>query len=346
MTSSEAAACHVVPLDVHDDAALRAWWELEHASVTERDPDAPHRSYDALAAGVREASEYHGQVLLAAYDDDPAAGGHLVGVADLSWPLTENEHLAEAELHVRPERRRAGFGKIIWAEVVRRAAELGRTTVSGELVVAAGEEQPAGLRFAESVGLRSVNVEDHLVLSLPVEPDHVARLLALAETSAAGYEVVTWIDACPDEHVEAYCRMRTQMNHDVPTGEADVEPVAMTPERLRASEARTRASYTTLNAAVRRTSDGEMAGFTRLLLEAGDRAALQSDTLVMPEHRGRRLGTLLKLTTLEMLADDHPERRLLHTWTAVTNAPMQAVNRAFGFVLVDQAHIVEARIDA
>ena len=87
-----------------------------------------------------------------------------------------------------------------------------------------------------------------------------------------------------------------------------------------------------------------MAGYSSVLLDRTDDIAYQDDTLVMPDHRGHQLGTLLKLTTLEMIADDHPERRLLHTWVASTNAPMQAVNRAFGFVPVDQAHMVEASI--
>ncbi|WP_157571519.1 GNAT family N-acetyltransferase [Nocardioides alkalitolerans] len=346
MTTTEAADCHVVPLDVHDDAALRAWWELEHASLTERDTEAPHRTYDALVATARTPSEYHGLQLLAAYDADPAAGGALVGTAELSWPLEGNDHVVEAEIHVHPARRRAGFGRIVWAEVLRRTAELGRTTVTGELTVGAGEESPAGLAFAGAVGLRTVHVEDHLVLALPVPEGHADRLLTLTETAAAGYEVVSWVDACPDELVEAYCRLRTQMGEDVPRGESAVAPTPMTVERLRASEERLRASYVALVAAVRRTSDGEMAGYSSVLLDRTDDIAYQGDTLVMPDHRGHKLGTLLKLTTLEMIADDHPERRLLHTWVASTNAPMQAVNRAFGFVPVDQAHMVEATLGA
>jgi hypothetical protein len=51
----------------------------------------------------------------------------------------------------------------------------------------------------------------------------------------------------------------------------------------------------------------------------------------MPEHRGHRLGITLKATVLRLLAADHPERRLIHTWNGVGNAPMQAINRTLGF---------------
>ncbi len=44
--------------------------------------------------------------------------------------------------------------------------------------------------------------------------------------------------------------------------------------------------------------------------------AYQWETLVLGEHRGRRLGTLVKLACLREIAAGSPARRYVSTWTA------------------------------
>jgi len=63
---------------------------------------------------------------------------------------------------------------------------------------------------------------------------------------------------------------------------------------------------------------------------------VQDDTLVMPEHRGHGVGWALKVAVLRILAAEHPERRLLHTWNAVENTFMQRINRKLGFRPVER----------
>ncbi|WP_447646427.1 GNAT family N-acetyltransferase [Nocardioides zeae] len=339
MTSPTRVQVHVV--EAGDDAGLRTFWEIERASVTDDDPDAPHRTFEALRATRDAWGTGEDGVHLIARDDR----GDVAGVAEMCWPLEDNEHLVEADIHVLPRHRREGVGRLLWEAVVERTRALGRTTVALEIIAPVDGAAP-GLAFVDGMGIPTVHVEEHLRLPVPVDPDHLARLAEQALAASSGYEVVTWVDRCPDEHVEAFCAMRTRMNQDVPRGEADVEPAVVTLDRLRREEERRHAAdYTVITAAVRRVEGGEMAGYTVLVLQPDDTAVYQGDTLVMPEHRGRRLGTLLKVTTLELLADDYPERTSVHTWVSTDNAAMQAVNRAFGFVLVDRAHMIEARVD-
>jgi hypothetical protein len=62
------------------------------------------------------------------------------------------------------------------------------------------------------------------------------------------------------------------------------------------------------------------------------RGVQQSGTLVLPAHRGHRLGLAIKVANLRQLQaaiDDTP--RLLHTFNAGVNAPMLAVNAQLGF---------------
>lgn len=331
----------MIVTEVEDEATLHTWWEIERASVTDTDKDAPHRTFDALRATRDGWGAGEDGVHLIARD----ATGDVAGVAEMCWPLDDNQHLVEADIHVLPRHRREGVGRLLWETVVERTRDLGRTTVALEIIAPVDGAAP-GLAFVEGLAIPTVHVEEHLRLPVPLDPDHLTRLGEQALASSAGYEIVTWVDRCPDEHLAAFCTMRTRMNQDVPRGDADVRPSVVTPERVRRDEARyDAAGYTVITAAARRLADGEMAGYTVLVLQPDDTAVYQGDTLVMPEHRGRRLGTLLKATTLELLADGYPERTSVHTWVSTDNAAMQAVNRAFGFVIVDRAHMIEARVD-
>ena len=65
-----------------------------------------------------------------------------------------------------------------------------------------------------------------------------SRRLPGASLRRRGGRSSTWGARCPDELVPAYCRMRTQMNNDVPRGELDYVPVVFDEERLRVSEER------------------------------------------------------------------------------------------------------------
>ena len=199
----------------------------------------------------------------------------------------------------------------------------------------------AAYAFAAAMGFEPVHPEDHLLLSLPVGAGQVDRLRAKADATA--YDVLTWGGPCPDEHLEPFCDMHTRMSTDVPVGDIDYEPVVVDAERLRAREQRVLRSYDGITSVARRRADGVFGGYSQLYLPHGEDYVYQDDTLVMPEHRGHRLGTLLKLATLEVLQRDHPERVAIHTDTAVDNHAMQATNRDFGFRPVERMYEMQRR---
>ena len=115
------------------------------------------------------------------------------------------------------------------------------------------------------------------------------------------YELVEWGDHCPDEHLDAYCAMRTQMDADVPVDDLDIEPTVFDADRVRTSEERLARSFVQLHVAARRRADGVFGGFSIVVLPKGEPLAWQLDTLVMPEHRGHKLGLLMKLSTLDRI---------------------------------------------
>ena len=135
--------------------------------------------------------------------------------------------------------------------------------------------------------------------------------------------------------------MRNQMNADVPTGELDLEVEVLDDERLASSEERLARSYDVRVAAARRRSDGTFGGYSLLFVPHGADHAWQDDTLVMPEHRGHRLGAALKSANY---ADLPSTITLVHTWTAPSNAAMHHTNTALGFRVVEHMYEVEAVI--
>ena len=330
----------IVEIDPADETGLRAFWETEQAAMRSDRPHAVLRTWQTLLGTVQAPGRYYRRTLLAARD-----AGVVVGVADIGGPVEDNTHRADLEVGVLPGRRREGIGRALYDVALRRCAEAGRTTLCGELHVPAGVE-PGGAApyaFATAMGLGEVHAEDHLVLPLPVDDGHLAGLRTAAEAKAGHYEILTWSAACPDEHAEAFCEMRTRMNADVPMGAIDHEPVVFTVERLRTSEQRVGRSYHSIVAAARRVDDGVFSGYSQVHVPHGDIEVLQDDTLVMPDHRGRRLGTLLKLRTLDLLAREHPRCTSIHTWTAPDNHAMQRTNRDFGFRVVERMHEMQVR---
>jgi len=326
----------IIEVDPHDDETLRAFWETEQAAIHADREHPLIRTWDALRNSVRDPSPYQRRVLLAAVED-----GRVVGNADVGRPLQENTHLGQLEINVRSAWRRRGVGTALHADAMEWLRADGRTTVIGEAYESTGAPTGA-MPFARALGFESVHVEDHLVLTLPMTAQRVAGLrgsLPREET----YEIVSWGSRCPDEYVEAYCAMLTQMNTDVPQGDVDIAPVVVDEPRIRTSEQRLARSYHQLIAAARRREDGVFAGYSELLLPHGEAEVMQVDTLVMPAHRGHRLGLLMKLTNLDAIQRDQPDRTAIHTWTAPDNTAMRRTNDRFGFTVAERMHEMQRK---
>ena len=167
--------------------------------------------------------------------------------------------------------------------------------------------------FAAAMGTVDKHREDHLVADLPVATSPVDP----------AYDVVTWRGRCPDEHRAAYLAMRNQMNADVPTGELDLEPEVLDDARLAMSEERLMRAYDVRVAAARRRADGTFGGYSLLFVPHGTDYGWQDDTLVMPEHRGHRLGGRAQDRQLRRPARRRPARAHVDRAVQHGDAPHQ-----------------------
>lgn len=312
-------------LDPTDAAARTAWHDVMERSVRADRPHALTTTPAAFEVTATSPSSYYARTWLRAVVD-----GEVVGVAELELPLSENTEVAWGEVQVLPGHRRRGVGRCLWEDLVERARQAGRTRIGGEVSVDVDVAGPA-YEFARAMGAVERHREDHLLADLPVPGTQVDP----------AYEVVLWRGRCPAEHRAAYLAMRNQMNADVPTGDLDLEPQVLDDTRLAASEDRLTRAYDVRVAAARRRSDGVFGGYSLLFVPHGTDHGWQDDTLVMPEHRGHRLGAALKAANY---ADLPAGVRRVHTWTAPDNAAMHRTNTTLGFRVVERMYEMDVAI--
>ena len=297
---------------VHN-AAGRAVWGPRAQQVTPEEAQALHQQED------------HRNTAWAAVGED----GRVIGAVELIAPLRENLDTVGLWLSVDPALWRRGIGSRLLAHVEEAARAAGRSRVlqhNGEPV----EDGGAGTRFARRHGYRQVLLDLRQDLSLPVPAERLTALAAKVTDPA--YRVETAWDDLPEEWLADRAHLARRMSTDAPSG-VEVDEQDWDEERVRQLTARARAmGRRTVEAVARHLPTGRLVGYSFLGVSPGTPdLAIQSDTLVLREHRGHRLGLALKLATLRALQDELPQVTTLRTWNAETNTPMLAVNRALGF---------------
>jgi GNAT superfamily N-acetyltransferase len=87
--------------------------------------------------------------------------------------------------------------------------------------------------------------------------------------------------------------------------------------------------------AARHDASGEMAALSQVAVDpATPEWGFQMLTAVTREHRGHRLGLLVKIAMLELLATEEPQLEQIETFNAEANPHMIAVNEALGYAVV------------
>ena len=261
-----------------------------------------------------------------------ACGGLPAAASLLELPVTENQHMGWLDITVAPGERRHGIGTVLLRHSARRAAELGRTVLSTMT-----RDGGAGSAFAAAVGARKGIAEVRRVLDLAGIPDgKLDALRRQAEAEAGGYSLVSWRGPCPPEHLDGLAAV-TNALADAPHSPGE-EPEHVTGQRIRQSERRVAVQglrhYTI---AARHDQTGELAGLTQLGVDP-----LQPDwgfqelTAVARAHRGHRLGLLVKVAMLQLLAAREPELEHIVTENADANQHMIAINAELGFRVLDE----------
>ena len=160
---------------------------------------------------------------------------------------------------------------------------------------------------------------------------------AEAAERADGYRLVWWRDRAPDEHVAGLAALYARFLGEIPLGELDLRPQAFDAERVREGEERRRRSGMTALVVAAVAPDGDLVGYSNLTVpEVAPRVAEIDSTLVLPEHRGHRLGLAMKVLLHQRLRTESPGTELLVTGNADVNDHMNSVNDRLGYRPVDR----------
>jgi hypothetical protein len=134
--------------------------------------------------------------------------------------------------------------------------------------------------------------------------------------------------------------MKSRMSTDSPAGDMDFDEQIWDADRVARMDDRLVAQgYTGVIGAAQHIGTGELVAYTELYMIGEDhsRPTSKNDTLVLKEHRGHRLGALVKAKTLKIWRERMPTSPTVLTNNAEENRPMLSINEAMGFVPIAYA---------
>jgi GNAT superfamily N-acetyltransferase len=312
-----------------DRAAVQACHEIYLAGIPIDDPNVPPMALRCFAGWLALGWTEDPRETWLARDD----AGQPCGWYVLSLPHRENRHLAELTPTptIHPARRRAGLGTALLRHAAERARQLGRSTMSIEAL-----EGTPGAAFARAQDGKPGITEVRRILRLnEIPPGQLTSLRRTAEAAATGYQLVTWAGSAPQGELPALAAIYAEAG-DMPRNPG-YEPPQWDVDRARLDDRRSEVlglrQYTVT---ARSAASGELAGLTQLAVEPEhDTWGFQELTVVARRHRGHRLGLLVKVAMLELLAEHEPQLAQILTGNAGQNEHMIAINAQLGFEILD-----------
>lgn len=330
-------------IDSHDAADFVEMVRVRNAIYREISGHDDHRfSPDELLPHY-QPSPYEERLAWVIVADDA-----IIGRIGLDLPNEDGSTVAQWLIELLRDSWGRGIGSAAYDLVERTARERGRTVLQSWAEHPA--TSPAGARLSPPTGFGDIP-EDHIArffvrhgytleqvercsaFDLTGSFDEVERLLEEARTASAGYRVVQWIAPTPAENVPGYAWMKSRMSTDAPAAALEFDEETWDAARIGEHDSRYTDSGRTLQVtAAQHMATGELCAFNELVI-GKDRteATHQEDTLVLKEHRGHRLGTLVKCAGLLSWRELAPQSRRVITYNAEENRPMLDINEAIGF---------------
>jgi mycothiol synthase len=320
-----------VDLGTATDAEVQEIAQFRQELALEQRPEDPPTPLGVIAQWLRARPPGQWRVVFVARDRGGRLAGY--GVAARNLKDTENPHIRWSEIAVKPEDRRRGLGRVLFARV------LGSFEGQGDDLVVISETSdrvPSGEAFAKAIGAKP---------GLPMKFNQL-ELRAVDRTKVAewsratpkGYRLVRIDDTVPDEFVKAYIQASEGIN-DMPRGDIAFNDWKLTEAQIRQRESFFKQAGLTwwlLLAIDDRTGEG--VGFTEVEFNPLDPHAIQQEgTAVVAAHRGHSIGLWLKAVMLERILAERRDSRFIRTGNADVNAQMLAINDKLGFTYAWQS---------
>ena len=331
----------MLPVHPDDDVRVRQSAELLNAAVKVDDPGQPLPDAELQALDLRYGWDLEPSERFLYLPED---GGEPVGVLELHTPKRDNRHLAWAELTVHPDHRRRGHGSALLAEFEQRSRGLGRSLAG--LGVAADDE--AAQRFVRRHGYSYAAPEARRKQVLAeVDRAGLDRLRAQASAAARDYDLVRTMAPVGDDLLATLVEVTAAIN-DAPRGELKMEDEVFDVQRLKDVESAAAGKGQKLyRVYARHRPTGQVGGHTVMMVQPRIPGyAWQYDTAVHRDHRGHRLGLLLKIDMMDWLARAEPHLEVIETWNNAENTFMINVNEAIGYRLSRVFHEYQKELPA
>jgi GNAT superfamily N-acetyltransferase len=172
-----------------------------------------------------------------------------------------------------------------------------------------------------------------------LRPGHIETLQAANAHAASDYEIVSWWGSCPEHLLSGRVRLAETISADEPRGDLATERQVWDERRVRNWEESVAQMGRELSCAgaIERRS-GELVAVTEIGMPMpGEDLAFQFTTVVAPEHRGHRLGILIKIANLHLAVVHELAPGRICTWNGETNQEMVRVNEELGFLITGHA---------
>jgi len=315
--------------DPDDETTALACYEVHRAANSVDEPLTPPMNAGSFGLYLRGEGfeKTPGETWVARDAELGVAGYYRIHLPDL-----ENLNRAMAGPVVHPAVRRRGIGGELLRHEAARAAANGREILSSATVAGS-----AGQAFAVAVGatLRFEDVRRVQYLA-KIPAGAVASLREAAARAAAGYSLVSWTGDIPQEYLGPLAKVINAFE-DAPHPEGE-EPEVWDAARLRERTGTVvRAGFLRSHSvAAIHNATGEMTAFSEVLVDPeAPEWGFQQLTAVTREHRGHRLGLLVKTAMLQLLAQEEPQLERIETGNAAANDHMIAVNQQLGYEVVE-----------
>lgn len=327
----------VRPLDLSADADLEQVRSLLQAVDEDAFGASEQYTLPQMRASFTSSSAWQVGQWIA--EVESLEGGRVVGgLLGVLTPQLENLDAATVMIDVHPALRGHGIGTALLERAALPAVQAaGRTLISAYgTVPVEGDADDATLpanRLAARAGLERRSLAVCRSLDLPLAPGLLDELAAEVDERIGDYRVASFLDEIPEEQLAEYGRLMAQLDLDDPDEDVESEVPDYTPERIRENAERRRRAGKHTVICVAMAPDGSMAGNCEIVYRdcPGSTLGWQENTLVMPDHRGHRLGLALKVEAHRRLVEAAPGLRRVVTWNSHVNPWMISINEKLGY---------------
>lgn len=314
------------PLDIADDSTMAQAYAVETAANIHLRPHWIPLGEEARLLVWRADHGWH-RTMLGAY-----GGESLLGVA-VSETSEDDTGTSWIDVSVLPEHQQRGVGSALVAAAERASPATAHRFVAQAALLTTDAASVFAERFARPLGYTIATRET--VVRLDLGSVELPRADA-----PSGYTVDTFVDGVPEKLRGEVGRIKGLVDSEAPNGDLGWAESPISPAQYLQEIELAAAQGRKVIESVALAPDGAVAAWTCLLVSSDPRRpAATEGTLVLREHRGRRLGRAVKSACLAA-AREHGVVTV-KTSSDDDNVWMRSLNAALGFVPVEHKILVQ-----